>query len=279
MSATNGSDLQWGRVTKGEALLDDMKPDAAAADQVPADTCPPDRGQAQGQAQEQPGRSAVDQRIAVVDDHVLVRDGIASAAREVPGVSVVSETDCLAELAALQPPADLVLLDMDLHGTAVRPDEVAQIGARGSRILIVSAMAKPPIVRQLMAQGVAGYVPKRDSTAEVLGEAIAAVLRGEYWTTPALAAVLSADTSSDRPELSDREREALALYASGFKMSSVGRRMGISPHTAKRYIDRVRAKYCAVGRDIGSKTDLYKVAVSDGILPGSGHGGHGGHGE
>lgn len=213
-----------------------------------------------------PGRSEAAHRIAIVDDHVLVRDGIAAAAREMPGVSVVLETDSLGELAAVQPPPDLVLLDMDLHGLQVQPDEVAAIIERGSQVLIVSAMATAPVIRHLISQGVAGYVPKRDSSATILAEAIATVLRGDYWTTPALAAVLSGDRSSGRPSLSEREMRALALYASGLKMASVGRRMGISPHTAKKYIDRVRAKYSAIGRDVGSKTDLYRAALVDGFI-------------
>lgn len=223
----------------------------------------------------QPDHPEAAYRIAVVDDHILVRDGVATAAREMPGISVVLETDSLTELAAVQPPPDLVLLDLDLHGVAVRPDEVAEITGRGSQVLIVSAMAYPSVVRHLVSHGVAGYVPKRDSTAATLGEAIATVRRGEYWTTPALAAMLSSDNSSDRPDLSERERRALALYASGLKMTSVARRMGISQHTAKRYIDRVRAKYAATGRSVSSKTSLYRAAVTDGFIASGSDSDHG----
>ncbi|MDP3972027.1 MAG: response regulator transcription factor [Candidatus Nanopelagicales bacterium] len=203
-----------------------------------------------------------------MDDHVLVRDGLVAAARSMPGVSVVTETDSLAELAAMEPAADLVLLDMDLHGDEVSPQQVADILNRGSRVLIVSAVASPSTVRQMMALGVAGYVPKRDGTAGALRQAITEVLGGGYWTTPALAAVLSSDTSPERPELSERERLALTLYASGLKLTSVARRMEISSHTAKKYIDRVRAKYAEAGRNVGDKTSLYRAAVADGFLTG-----------
>lgn len=45
--------------------------------------------------------------------------------------------------------------------------------------------------------------------------------------------------------------------------------MGISPHTAKEYLDRVRAKYQQVGRPARTRTELYAEASRDGLLPGS----------
>ena len=49
-------------------------------------------------------------------------------------------------------------------------------------------------------------------------------------------------------------------------MTAVARRLEISPHTAKEYLDRVRAKYAAVGREARTRTELYAAAQSDGLL-------------
>jgi DNA-binding CsgD family transcriptional regulator len=49
-------------------------------------------------------------------------------------------------------------------------------------------------------------------------------------------------------------------------MAAVARRMGVSYETAKSYIDRVRDKYAALGRDVGTKTQLYAAAVEDGCV-------------
>jgi DNA-binding CsgD family transcriptional regulator len=75
-------------------------------------------------------------------------------------------------------------------------------------------------------------------------------------------------TDSDplRPTLSDQERRALQLYASGLKMTAVAHTMNVSPHTAKEYIARVRAKYAAAARPARTKTDLYREAVRDHLL-------------
>ena len=55
---------------------------------------------------------------------------------------------------------------------------------------------------------------------------------------------------------SDKELEALRLYACGLKLDSVARRMGMAPSTAKQYIDRVRDKYAQVGHPARAKADL-----------------------
>lgn len=69
-----------------------------------------------------------------------------------------------------------------------------------------------------------------------------------------------------KPRLSDRERNVLVLYVSGLKMTSVARRLDISPHTAKEYVDRVRGKYVAVGRPAPTKVDLHREAMRDGLI-------------
>ena len=82
--------------------------------------------------------------------------------------------------------------------------------------------------------------------------------RGELYLSVDLAAILA--SAADTPDLSPRELDALRLYASGLKLSAVAHRMGISPHTAKEYLDRVRAKYAQVGRPARTRTELYAAA-------------------
>ncbi|MEI8083942.1 MAG: response regulator transcription factor [Actinomycetes bacterium] len=203
--------------------------------------------------------------IAIIDDHVLVRDGMVGALRDRRDLAVVLVGDDPKAVLKFNPPPDLVLLDLDLDGDAVSPSDAAAMIDRGSRVLVVSALGLPCLVRDMVRAGVAGFVPKRDSWQSLL-QAIDTVLRGEHWTSPDLAAMLANDDSPDRPCLGDRERRVLMLYASGLKMSSVAHQLGISPHTAKEYLDRVRDKYTAVGRPVGTKLDLYREAVRDGFI-------------
>ena len=66
--------------------------------------------------------------------------------------------------------------------------------------------------------------------------------------------------------LSEREREALRLYAANLPAKSVARRMGVSEGTVKVYLRRVRSKYQALNRPAATKLDLYRRAVEDGIV-------------
>ena len=67
-------------------------------------------------------------------------------------------------------------------------------------------------------------------------------------------------------KLSDQERLALSLYASGLKMTTVARRMDVSVTTAQEYIKRVRAKYTKAGQAVSTKTDLYRIAKKRGLI-------------
>ena len=101
-------------------------------------------------------------------------------------------------------------------------------------------------------------------SVDALLEAISTVARGELYLSIDLAAILAA--AAETPNLSPRELDALRLYASGLKLTAVGHRMGISPHTAKEYLDRVRVKYANIGREVRTRTELYAQANRDGLL-------------
>jgi DNA-binding NarL/FixJ family response regulator len=203
--------------------------------------------------------------VAVIDDHALVRQGLVRALAADPTLAVVHDGDDPSALLAMSTPPALVLLDLDLDGTPVSADVVRDLVERGSDILVVSALGDPRTIRALLAAGVAGFVSKRESTDALL-EAVAAVLRGESWTTPELAGMLAGDDAPDRPSLSPQEHRALVLYASGLTLDSVARRMDVRPGTVREYLARVRTKYASTGRPVRTKTDLYREALRDGYL-------------
>jgi DNA-binding CsgD family transcriptional regulator len=68
-------------------------------------------------------------------------------------------------------------------------------------------------------------------------------------------------------KLSEQERRALVLYASGLTQDVVARRMGITANTVKHYLDRVRDKYSNVGVRARTKLELHAVARAEGLLP------------
>ena len=203
------------------------------------------------------------QTVAIIDDHTLVRDGLAATLAREPDLNVVHVGGDPRAVLALEPRPDLVMLDLD--GTPASAQDAAAMLARGSHVLIVSALGSPEQIRAMIRAGVDGFVAKRDS-ASTLSLAIRTVLAGQPWTTPDLAAILANDPSADRPDLTDQEQRVLMLYASGLKMAAVARTLHISPYTAKEYIDRVRAKYANAGRPASTKLDLHREAVRDGYV-------------
>jgi DNA-binding NarL/FixJ family response regulator len=206
--------------------------------------------------------------VAAVDDHPIVRDGIAGWVTDAgSGIQVVAVASTVAAL--LTGPgrdADVVLLDVDLGDGTTVAGNVADIIAAGPAVLVLAASDKPVSVRAAMRAGAAGYVLKNEQAAAVR-EAIKAVVGGKDWISPRLAYIFATDDAPDRPELSPQETRALRLYATGMPMKAVARRMNISEETTKQYVGRVREKYARSGRSAPTKLDLYYRAVEDGHLP------------
>ncbi|MBU6245762.1 MAG: response regulator transcription factor [Actinomycetales bacterium] len=205
-------------------------------------------------------------RLAVIDDHELMREGLrALILRQAPaGTSIVycggspdQASRCLPQVA---------LLDVDLGPTGPPLLQGMQIlqGA-GAHVLLMSAYEDARAVRAALRAGALGFVPKRVSFEE-LARAVQVVARGELYLSIDLASILA--TAAETPDLSPRELDALRLYASGLKLSAVAHRMGVSPHTAREYLDRARMKYAQVGRAARTRTELYAEASRDGLLDG-----------
>lgn len=203
-------------------------------------------------------------RLAIVDDHQIVREAL-SARLSGSGHEVVVESDRL-DAVTDRDDIDLLLLDLDLgHAGIADHSVVADLVDRGVVVVVLSALGSSRQVRRMLAAGVSAVVSKNDEFAD-LCLAIDGALGGKRWMTEILARAVLDDRDPARPELSPKEIEALRLYASGMKLDSVARRMGIASSTAKQYIDRVRRKYEAVGHRARSRSELYSAAIDDGFI-------------
>jgi DNA-binding CsgD family transcriptional regulator len=67
-------------------------------------------------------------------------------------------------------------------------------------------------------------------------------------------------------ELSSRERDVLALYATGSQAKQIARQLSIAVSTVSQYLERIRAKYASVGRAARTRVDLYERAFEDGLI-------------
>lgn len=204
-------------------------------------------------------------RLAIVDDHELVRDGLrALLEREpLPGFVIVYCGDSVSGAIEAAPTVTLLDIELDAGAEGVAANTTT-LRAAGSVVLLISAHDEPLAIRDGMRAGALGFVPKRVSYGQ-LAEALDTVAGDELYLSVDLASMLA--SAADTPDLSARELDALRLYASGLKLVAVARQMGISPHTAKEYLDRVRQKYQQVGRQARTRTELYAAASRDGLLP------------
>jgi DNA-binding NarL/FixJ family response regulator len=202
-------------------------------------------------------------RVAIIEDHVLVRDALV---REVTslGHTVVLVASRLFEIVG-RDDVDLLLLDLDLGDELADPEVVQRLVEDGVRVLVVSALASPRLVRRMIAAGVTGVIAKHDGL-EDLRRAIEEALDDRPWMSSSVAQAFATDDSSARPHLSEQELQALQLYAGGLKLDSVARRMGLAPSTVKQYINRVRDKYEAQGIRARTKSELYRIGLEDGFL-------------
>lgn len=209
-------------------------------------------------------------RVGVVDDHESVRLGLQAACVEA-GFSFTVAAASVAELIAglNGRGCDVVLLDLSLGDGISITANVKAVQAIGAAVLVHSIADRVASVREALAAGVAGVIPKSSATREVI-VAVTTVARGDVLNNFEWATAIDADGDFTTVQLGRREREILHLYASGFPLKIAAQKLDISYATAREYLDRIRAKYVEVGRPAPTKVDLLRRAVEDGILPGLG---------
>ncbi len=203
----------------------------------------------------------------VLDDHELVLEAIGHRLRaDFPRCTIIYSGGSIKEAvdATRTAHCDCAIVDLDLGDGASVAELVTAFTVGGIPVVVVSALGRPEVIKAALAADVSAFVTKRSST-KYLTAAIKEVLRGGTWFPADMAGVLLQGAGS--VELSGQERRALTLYASGLTLDMVARRMGVSPNTAKHYIDRVRAKYTAAGIASRTKMELNTVARNEGMLP------------
>jgi two-component system, NarL family, nitrate/nitrite response regulator NarL len=205
--------------------------------------------------------------VAIIEDHPVVAEGVASWLRSDPGQRVLlveTARDLTGLRAAPRPSADVVILDLELSGELITP-QIPRLVAAGYRVVAFSGHTDPAIVMETLDFGAHAYVSK-DEGRDHLVEAVLAAAADRPYVTRSQARAMLADERPTRPTLSQQEQQALLLWFQGMSKASVGRRMSISENTVRQYISRARAKYAATGRTAPSKDALLVRAIEDGVI-------------
>ena len=192
-------------------------------------------------------------KILLVDDHPLVREGIATLIRATPDLKISAEVGCAAEaLAAIEAEQpDLVLLDISLPGTS-GVELLKDLHARFPRllVLVLSMHEESVYAERALRAGAQGYIMKQEPGAKVI-EAVRCVLRGELYVSPTLAARMvklfvtnkqGKDTRTSVERLSDRELQVYSLIGSGVSTQEIAGKLALSIKTIQTYREHIKRK-------------------------------------
>jgi DNA-binding NarL/FixJ family response regulator len=181
----------------------------------------------------------------LVDDHALVRAGLAALLDAAGGIDVVGEAadgEQAVELARSTLP-DVVLMDLSmpvLDGVAATRAILAERPA--TQVLVLTSFSDRDRVRDALAAGAIGYLLKDSTPADVVAGVRAAAAQGSP-IDPRVARTLLTDgpggVGPGAPALSPRELEVLRLVAKGMANKQIGRTLGISERTVKVHLGNV----------------------------------------
>lgn len=203
--------------------------------------------------------------VAIVDSHPMAIEGARSWLAAEPRLTLLpTGADLETLLADGQPSVDVILLDLR-SGDRLVIDKVAELSRAGRRVVVYSEDTSPDTVMSLLEAGAVAFLGKHESRDHFVQSLLAAASDRPY-VPPVLAGAIVADQSADRPVLSPKEREALLLWFQSMSKASVARRMRISEHAVKQYIDRARIKYTRTGRPAATKAALLARAIEDGLV-------------
>jgi DNA-binding NarL/FixJ family response regulator len=183
-------------------------------------------------------------RVLVVDDHRLVRDGLATllaAAGDIEVVGTAADGAEVVEAAAACEP-DVVLMDLSMPEVdGVRATRLLLAARPEVRVVVLTSFSEQRQVSDALAAGAIGYLLK-DTAPDVLFEAVRAAHAGHAPLDPRVASALlpnRAQPPAAAAGLSARELEVLRLAAKGMANKQIARTLGISEHTVKIHLGNV----------------------------------------
>jgi DNA-binding NarL/FixJ family response regulator len=197
-------------------------------------------------------------RVLIADDHPVFRFGVRTLLKADPAMEVVGEAvngeEAIAQTASLHP--DVILMDLNMPGTnGIEAIQLILADHPQVYILVLTMFDDDDSVFAAMRAGARGYLLKGAEGGETL-QAIHVVSTGEAIFSPAIARRLMQyfaapplpSPSQPFPDLTEREREVLALIAQGYTNQAIAERLVISPKTVRNHISSIFSKLQVTSR-------------------------------
>ena len=203
--------------------------------------------------------------IVIVDDHQIVRDGLASLIATLDRrMNVIGQgatgREAVALAAELQP--DIILIDVAMPGiNGIEATREILKEHPDIRIIAVTMHAERSFIAGMLQAGAKGYI-RKESAFEEISAAIDAVLQGRTYLGNGIAEIAIADggDESGRASLTDRETEVLALIADGMKTRQIAQALFVSEKTVETHRRQISRKL-----DLYSVAELTKYAIRNGL--------------
>lgn len=214
-------------------------------------------------------------RVLLIDDHRLIRDGLEAILTQADDIQVIgsgsSGEEAVKLASSLKP--DLVLMDIMMAGiTGIEATRWIKEQNTDIRVILISSEVRKELVTAGIQCGIDGYLPK-DVEKTMLLDAIRTVHRGERYFDDAITSlvfddfcrqrkVISNHVKSATPnDLTKREKEVLALVASGKSNRNVADELFISIKTVETHKSHILHKL-----GIDNKADLVRYAIKNNII-------------
>jgi two-component system NarL family response regulator len=200
-------------------------------------------------------------KVLIVDDHPVVREGLAAVIASQADMEVVATAgdgaEAVATFARTRP--DVTLMDLRMPGLG-GPEAIAAIRAAtsGAAVIVLTTYDGDEDVYRAMAAGARGYLLK-GTFPDGIREAIRSVHAGKTLLPPELAARLAERAAG--PSLTAREIEVLRLVARGLSNREIGAALFVSEETIKNHVKHIFAKL-----GVSDRTEAVLLALQRGIL-------------
>jgi DNA-binding NarL/FixJ family response regulator len=203
-------------------------------------------------------------RVLLIDDHDLIRQGLARAFEREEDFSVCGQAasvgEGLRQFATLKP--DVVITDVRLPD-GLGFDLVKEIRKQGhdTGVVVLTMYAGDEQLFAALEAGASAFVAKDAPADEVVAAARHALVSPRSFTAADLAGAMRRRMTPAGPQLTARESEVLSLLANGFSVSAIARSIFVSESTAKTHISKIYEKLGASNR-----ADAIMKAVRSGLL-------------